>query len=212
MIRINPNNNNNQIIKLSAQQSSEAINISFTKQDTITAASSMEIKGLTVEREKISPKGSSKPEHLKNAPSPKITIAGEEKTAAIVVDTEHNLLYTYDDEGNAQTVYSVATGKKYTPTKKGIKMITNVESYPYKTAYGTKRKRNPNNYGPNVIIIENIDPETGKIVGRNGQFIHGNNNENSLGTYASLGCVRMDNEVIKKLSKEVVRNTYVLVK
>ena len=91
-------------------------------------------------------------------------------------------------------------------------MITRVEDYPYSTAYGTKRKRNPNDYGPNVIIIENIDPETGKIVGRNGQFIHGNNNEKSLGTHASLGCVRMDNEVIKKLSQEVKRNTYVLMK
>lgn len=211
MIRINPNNNNNQIIKLSAQQSSADMNTVFATKDTLPP-DTLNVKGLVVEKEKISPKGSTNPAHLKNAPSPKITIAGEEKTAAIVVDTEHNLLYTYDDEGNAQTVYSVATGKKYTPTKKGIKMITNVESYPYKTAYGTKRKRNPNDYGPNVIIIENIDPETGKIVGRNGQFIHGNNNEKSLGTYASLGCVRMDNEVIKKLSKEVVRNTYVLVK
>lgn len=211
MIRINSNNNNNQIIKLSAQQNSADMNTVFATKDTLPP-DTLNVKGLVVEKEKISPKGSSKPEHLKNAPSPKITIAGEEKSAAIVVDTEHNLLYTYDEEGKAQVVYSVATGKKYTPTKKGIKMITNVETYPYKTAYGTKRKRNPNDYGPNVIIIENIDPETGKIVGRNGQFIHGNNNEKSLGTYASLGCVRMDNEVIKKLSKEVVKNTYVLIK
>ncbi len=46
----------------------------------------------------------------------------------------------------------------------------------------------------------------------NGQFIHGNNNPASLGTYASLGCVRMDNGVIKKLAQEVERNTYVLIK
>ena len=90
-------------------------------------------------------------------------------------------------------------------------MITNVETYPYKTAYGTKRKRNPRDYGPNVIIIENINPETGKIYGNNGKFIHGNKNPASLGKYASLGCVRMDNEVIKELSKEVQKNTYVLI-
>ena len=168
-------------------------------------------KGLSVEQEKVSPKGSSSPQHLKNAPSPIITVAGEKKLAAIVVDTKTNLLYTYDDKGNAKTVYSVATGKKYTPTRKGIKMITNVEAYPYKTAYGTKRKKNPKDYGPNVIIIENINPETGKIYGRNGQFIHGNNNPKSLGTYASLGCIRMDNEVIKKIAKEAVKNSYVLI-
>lgn len=170
------------------------------------------IKGLLVEKDKIPPEGSSRPEHLKNAPDAEITVAGEKKFAVIVVDTENNLLYKYDKDGKAEEVYSVATGKKYTPTRKGIKMITNVESYPYSTAYGTKRKRNPNDYGPNVIIIENVNPETGKIYGRNGQFIHGNNNPASLGTYASLGCVRMDNEVIKKLAKEVERNTYILIK
>lgn len=212
MIRINPNfNNNNPTVKTGSYKGTADMNTVFAAKDTLPTASA-DTKGLVVEKEKISPKGSTNPDHLKNAPSPKITIAGEEKNAAIVVDTEHNLLYTYDDEGKAQVVYSVATGKKYTPTKKGIKMITNVETYPYKTAYGTKRKKNPNDYGPNVIIIENIDPETGKIVGRNGQFIHGNNNEKSLGTHASLGCVRMDNEVIKKLSQEVKRNTYVLMK
>ena len=211
MIRINPNFNNNPSVKTDSYKGTVDLNTVFAAKDTLPAASA-DTKGLVVEKEKISPKGSTKPEHLKNAPSPKITIAGEEKNAAIVVDTENNLLYTYNEEGKAEAVYSVATGKKYTPTKKGIKMITRVEDYPYSTAYGTKRKRNPNDYGPNVIIIENIDPETGKIVGRNGQFIHGNNNEKSLGTHASLGCVRMDNEVIKKLSQEVKRNTYVLMK
>ena len=83
-----------------------------------------DVRGLAVEPEKVPPEGSSSPEHLKNAPSPVIKIAGEEKFAAIVVDTENNLLYTYDEKGKAEVVYSVATGKKYTPTRKGIKMMT----------------------------------------------------------------------------------------
>lgn len=209
MIRINNINFNTDMVKTTENvKKSSEINTVFGAENSSNIDDE---KGLSVEQEKVSPKGSSSPQHLKNAPSPIITVAGEKKLAAIVVDTKTNLLYTYDDKGNAKTVYSVATGKKYTPTRKGIKMITNVEAYPYKTAYGTKRKKNPNDYGPNVIIIENINPETGKIYGRNGQFIHGNNNPKSLGTYASLGCIRMDNEVIKKIAKEAVKNSYVLI-
>ena len=209
MIRINNINFNTDMVKTTENvKKYSEINTVFGAENSSNIDDE---KGLSVEQEKVSPKGSSSPQHLKNAPSPIITIAGEKKLAAIVVDTKTNLLYTYDDKGNAKTVYSVAPGKKYTPTRKGIKMITNVEAYPYKTAYGTKRKKNPNDYGPNVIIIENINPETGKIYGRNGQFIHGNNNPKSLGTYASLGCIRMDNEVIKKIAKEAVKNSYVLI-
>ncbi len=209
MIRINNINFNTDMVKTTENvKKSSEMNTVFGAENSSNIDDE---KGLSVEQEKVSPKGSSSPQHLKNAPSPIITVAGEKKLAAIVVDTKTNLLYTYDDKGNAKTVYSVATGKKYTPTRKGIKMITNVEAYPYKTAYGTKRKKNPKDYGPNVIIIENINPETGKIYGRNGQFIHGNNNPKSLGTYASLGCIRMDNEVIKKIAKEAVKNSYVLI-
>ena len=209
MIRINNINFNNDIVKTAENvKKSSEINTVFGAENSSNISGG---KGLSVEQEKVSPKGSSSPQHLKNAPSPIITVAGEKKLAAIVVDTKTNLLYTYDAKGKAETVYSVATGKKYTPTRKGIKMITNVEDYPYKTAYGTKQKKNPKDYGPNVIIIENINPETGKIYGRNGQFIHGNNNPKSLGTYASLGCIRMDNEVIKKIAKDAVKNSYVLI-
>lgn len=211
MTRINLHTNiNNEIaLSLSAAKTSAEMNTIFSK--NALKQENTEIQGITLEKEKVSPKGSTNPEHLKNAPEPIITIAGEKKFAAIVIDTKTNLLYKYNDKGQAEIVYSVATGKKSTPTRKGIKMITNVETYPYKTAYGTKRKRNPRDYGPNVIIIENINPETGKIYGNNGQFIHGNKNPASLGKYASLGCVRMDNEVIKELSKEVQKNTYVLI-
>ena len=57
-----------------------------------------------------------------------------------------------------------------------------------------------------------VDPKTGNNLGSNGEFIHGNNNASSIGTYASHGCIRMDNEVIKKLAAETEKGTYVLIK
>ena len=43
-------------------------------------------------------------------------------------------------------------------------------------------------------------------------LLHGNSNKSSLGKYASLGCIRMDNEVIKQLSKEVKRGDIIIIK
>lgn len=207
-MKINNTNLNNDIkIKFSGQQNNSEINTVFET----SKPQEISDKGLVVEQEKISPKGSTAPAHLKNAPSPVIVVAGEKKFAAIVVDTKTNRLYKYDADGNPEIVYSVATGKKYTPTHKGIRQIDHIETYPYKSAYGTKRKRNPKAYGPNVLYLVTVDPKTGNITGSDGQFIHGNNNASSLGNYASLGCVRMDNDVITQLAQTVPEKSYVLI-
>ena len=149
---------------------------------------------------------------LANAPSPKFVLQGEKKNAAIVVDLSQNVLYHYDDKGNAVEAFLVASGKKNSPTSKGIRAVTHVETYPYKGAPPrSKRRRMPGSYGPKIILLETVDPKTG-VRGVTGEFIHGNNNPKSLGHYASLGCIRMDNEVIKKLAKQVKRGHFVLIK
>ena len=70
---------------------------------------------------------------------------------------------------------------------------------------------NPDDYGPRVICLETVDPETGKR-GKTGEFIHGNNNPSSLGKYASLGCVRMDNTVIKYIASMLKPGDIVVMK
>ena len=160
----------------------------------------------------ITPKGTAEKNILDNAPDPHITIAGEEKIAKIMVDLSQNVLYKYDTEGNAQTAYLIASGKKNTPTDKGVRIVTHTESYPYRSApRRTKRRRNPGAYGPRVICLNKIDKLTG-IQSQTGEFIHGTNQPNSIGKYASLGCMRMDNEVIKELAGEVKRGDIVIIK
>ncbi len=154
--------------------------------------------------------GSSKFNALVGAPSAKITIAGVERNAVIVVDLSKNVLYKYDKDGHPETAYLVASGKKSSPTDEGVRIVTHIESYPYKTAYGTKRKRNPKAYGPKIVCLNKIDPKTG-VQSNTGEFIHGNNDPSSIGKYASLGCIRMDNDVIKKLSQEVKRGDIVII-
>lgn len=149
---------------------------------------------------------------LANAPSSQIEIAGKKQNASIVVDLSENRLYRYDKDGKAFEVYQVASGKKTSPTSTGIRRVSHIETYPYTEApAGTKRRKSPKAYGPKILILTTIDPKTGKDLGSNGEFIHGNNNPASIGTYASHGCVRMDNDVITQLSKEVKPGSYVLI-
>ena len=170
-----------------------------------------QIKDTFEKSQEIPPSGKSEFLTLLWAPTPKVTIKGVKQTAKIVVDLSKNVLYTYDDRGKPTNAYLIASGKKSSPTDKGIRVVTHVEKFPYKYAPPTtKRFQRPQDYGPNVICLETIDPITGEQ-GRTGEFIHGNNNPKKLGQYASLGCMRMDNEVIKKLAKEVKRGDIVII-
>ena len=159
----------------------------------------------------ISPKGTDSLEVLKNAPSPKLKVCGKDTLAVIVVDLSKNVLYKYNQDGEPVCAYLVASGKEKYPTDKGLRVVLNIESYPYKSApAATKRHKKPWDYGPRAIILQKLDPQTGKRT-PTGEFIHGNNNPKSLGKYASLGCIRMDNEVIKQLAKEVQRGDLILI-
>lgn len=157
----------------------------------------------------VTPSGTSSPDVLAKAPSPKIKVAGKEENAKIVVDLSKNVLYHYDDNGNPLTAYSISSGKPSTPTSTGVRKVSHVEVYPYRTApKHTKRRRNPAPYGPKIIILDEVNTKTGETSSI-GEFIHGNNAPSDLGKYVSHGCMRMDNEVIKYLSSVVKRGDYV---
>lgn len=162
--------------------------------------------------QEVTPEGTSDPLVLINAPSPKTKIMGEEKSAIFVVDTKNHTLYQYDNAGNPICAYLVATGRKEKPTHKGVRIVSHVEQENYKTApRNTVRYNNPSAFGPRIILLKTVDPETGKR-GDNGEYIHGNNDPNSLGKSASGGCVRMDNKVIIRLSQIVKHGDVVIVR
>ena len=160
----------------------------------------------------VSPKGTSDPEILSKAPSAKVKIQGKLKTAKFVVNLSENVLYEYDEIGNTQKAYLIASGKRSTPTHTGVRVVSHVENYPYKYApASTKRRRNPRDYGPKIIILNNIDTKTGET-SEIDEFIHGNRNPELLGQYVSGGCMRMDNDVILELASKVKRGDIVIIK
>lgn len=159
----------------------------------------------------VPPEGTSDSTALIKAPSPFLHVRGEEKTAKIVVDLNTNILYKYDNTGQAEAAYLVASGKKSSSTDKGVRIVTHIEKYPYKSApASTRRHKKPNDYGPNILCLNKLDTITGKQ-SPTGEFIHGNNNPSSLGKYASLGCIRMDNNVIKEFAKEIKRGDIIII-
>lgn len=161
--------------------------------------------------QRIPASGTSEKSILISAPSPKIEIVGEVKNAKFVVDLKTNVLYKYDETGNPEFAYRIASGKRSTPTDKGVRIVTHTETYPYRTAPShTKRRRNPRAYGPKIILLNKLDPKTGEQAST-GEFIHGTNIPSSIGKYVSLGCMRMDNEVIKQLALEIKKNDIVII-
>lgn len=165
----------------------------------------------TFEVTNVTPKGYAAGILLQNPPSPNLKVNGQNKIAKFVVDLSKNVLYTYDNSGNVTNAYLIASGKKSTPTSPGVRIVSHVETYPYRTApRRTKRRRNPKAYGPKIICLDRLDVKTGER-SRIGQFIHGNNDSASIGKYASKGCMRMDNEVIKALAKDAKRGDIVII-
>ena len=188
-----------------------------SKPDSIISLSP-EIKDENVDSfvSSITPQGTVDKRILADAPNPDIIIKGEKKKAGIVVDISKNILYRYDKDGNPINAYLIASGKKSTPTETGTRIVTHREKYPYKSAIGTKRKRNPEDYGPFIIILDKIDIKTGKQ-SRTGEFIHGCKSyedtfESTPDRYVSHGCIRMDNDIITALSAEVQKGEIVIIK
>ena len=146
---------------------------------------------------------------LRNAPSPEIKIKGEKKVATLVVDIKNNLLYRYNQIGQAIEAFKMACGKPQTPTPTGISVITRIQEYPYLTSPAwTKRRKNPKDYGPKLVELFVVNPQTGEKYD-NGVYIHGTRNPNAIGKKWTHGCVRVHNKDILYLAPLVKPGQYV---
>ena len=162
-------------------------------------------------KDSVPPSGTTNANFLASAPSPDIMVCGKNKKAKFVINLSQNVLYSYDQNGQPKCAYRIASGKASTPTHSGVRIVSHTESYPYRSApRHTKRRRNPRAYGPKAIILDILNTKNGAR-SSTGEFIHGNNDSTSIGKYASHGCMRMDNEVIKKISDDVKRGDLVLI-
>ena len=122
----------------------------------------------------------------------------------IIINKSTNQLAYY--ENNKLTkVFSVATGKSANLTPEGkFKIYNKIINRPYYS--GKIPGGDPKNPLGNRWLGLNAKGTKGTTYA-----IHGNNNPSSIGSYASLGCVRMHNDEVKWLYDKVKVNTTVII-
>ena len=130
------------------------------------------------------------------------TISTDISGDMIVINKSSNTLYFLKD-GVVQETYPVATGKTTNLTPNGKFKVVVKFINPSWGGAGVSAPiagGAPNNpLGKRWIGIS--------YGGGSRYGVHGNSNPKSIGTYASLGCVRMFNEDVEKLYKKVNINT-----
>lgn len=122
----------------------------------------------------------------------------------IIINKKTNTLAFYDS-GKLIKTFRVATGRSRSLTPEGtFRIVTKIVNRPYyKLKIPGGDPRNP--LGNRWMGLE--------ARGTYGTTyaIHGNANENSIGTYASSGCVRMHNSEVRWLFSQVNKYTLVII-
>lgn len=130
--------------------------------------------------------------------------AAETSDQLIIINKATNKLAFYQ-EGKLIKTLPVATGKKQTFTPEGtFKIVNKIKNRPYYT--GKIAGGDPRNPLGDRWLGLNARGTRGDTYG-----IHGNNNEKSIGSYVSLGCVRMHNKDVRWLFDQVKVNTTVII-
>lgn len=122
-----------------------------------------------------------------------------ESVKEIVIDIPTRNLYLLENNEIMKT-YPVAVGKSHTQTPLGTFYVMNKAVNPYYAKHNIKGGSPYNPLGERWIGFKNH------------YGIHGNSNPDSIGTFASAGCVRMFERDVKELYKNIVESASVTIK
>ncbi|MED2975077.1 L,D-transpeptidase family protein [Fictibacillus sp. B-59209] len=122
----------------------------------------------------------------------------------IIINKSKNELAYYENS-RLNSVFKVATGRERSFTPEGkFKIVNKIVNRPY--------------YSGHIPGGDPRNPLGNRWLGLNARgtwgttyAIHGNNNPNSIGTYASAGCIRMYNNEVQWLFSKVKVNTPVVI-
>lgn len=119
-----------------------------------------------------------------------------EKNARVLVDLSEHRLTIYNDDGGVERVLPVAAGAWGTATDVGTKIVYDKVADPSPIAWALWPESRGGAFGTRMLDLSWYDPDTGASWG-SGEELHGTYARNSIGTDASHGCVRMQNEDIE---------------
>ena len=133
------------------------------------------------------------------------------KRVRALVDLSEHRLSVYDSTGKLQRVFPVASGAKATPTDPGIKVVCEKLADPTALAEKLWPKSKGTAFGKRLIDLNWYTPESGAQVVSD-EELHGTYELDSIGSFASHGCVRLSNENIEWLYNNLQLGDVVLIR
>jgi L,D-transpeptidase ErfK/SrfK len=136
--------------------------------------------------------------------------------ARVVIDLSEHRLFLYDDKNKVKKIYSVATGNPQHPDGRGQKTSTGVRVVntkvldPAPVAWALWPETRGRAFGTRLLDLSALDPKTGAI-SRIGEELHGTYARSSIGTDASHGCMRMQNEDIEEVYQQLKKGDLIKV-
>jgi lipoprotein-anchoring transpeptidase ErfK/SrfK len=133
------------------------------------------------------------------------------KKVRVLIDLSEHRLSVYDSSGQLQRVFPVASGAKETPTDTGIKVVCEKLDDPTALAQKLWPESKGTAFGKRLIDLNWYDPKSGAR-SVSDEELHGTYELNSIGNQASHGCVRLTNESIEWLYKNLQLGDVVLIR
>ena len=133
------------------------------------------------------------------------------KKVRVLIDLSEHRLSVYDSVGKLQRVFPVASGAKSTPTDPGIKVVCEKLADPTALAEKLWPKSKGTAFGKRLIDLNWYTPESGAQTVSD-EELHGTYELDSIGSFASHGCVRLTNESIEWLYNNLQLGDVVLIR
>ena len=133
------------------------------------------------------------------------------KKVRVLIDLSEHRLSVYDSSGKLQRAFPVASGASATPTDAGIKVVCEKLDDPTALAEKLWPESKGTAFGKRLIDLNWYDPKSGAW-SVSDEELHGTYELNSIGSHASHGCVRLTNESIEWLYKNLQLGDVVLIR
>lgn len=133
------------------------------------------------------------------------------KKVRVLIDLSEHRLSVYDSSGKLQRAFPVASGTRETPTDPGIKVVCEKLDDPTALAEKLWPESKGTAFGKRLIDLNWYDPKSG-AQSVSDEELHGTYDLNSIGSYASHGCVRLTNESIEWLYRNLQLGDLVLIR
>ena len=133
------------------------------------------------------------------------------KRVRALVDLSEHRLSVYDAAGRLQKVFPVSSGAKETPTDPGIKVVCEKLADPTALAEKLWPKSKGAAFGKRLIDLNWYDPKSGAQTVSD-EEMHGTYELDSIGSFASHGCMRLSNENVEWLYQNLQLGDLVLIR